>query len=398
MNNRLLKKGALMAFFICIILVIFVLKTDPIYACQTYCAQKPREISSFLLDGTPTPGDTTSTQQLVTMSQNDVAVANSIITWSGVFLAIVATTVSIAVFLGIRELRLIQKTRAEFEKHIEKISLLEKDVENKLKQLSLKIEHESQTLIEIAYDFSIATEAYKTNDFERAIEYYSRVQSLQPTNLRVLERLGRSYTNLNETQKAVQYLEQALQHDARYAPALRGLSTVYRYIDRNKALDYIKRALDVDPSDIEGWNYIGLLYRDAGLIDEAILSHEKSLTIKNLPETEFFLSILYAHKGDIIRAKLMALAAQVDSQKREHAERLRSIWSIVIKCGLYIIENNEQEALKCAQDMTNYITTDRTLSAITSHIRSLLQATNHKSWIVRFDNILKVKGAKNAKP
>src|SRR5947209_8134117 len=96
-------------------------------------------------------------------------------------------------------------------------------------------------------------------------------------------------------------------------------------------------------------NLIGLIYREGGLIDDAISLHEKSLALMKRPDTEFYLSILYFLKGDSRRGKLMALTADDDLNQKDYTERLRPVWKILIHCGIYIIDDDQEEALRIIQ-------------------------------------------------
>jgi tetratricopeptide (TPR) repeat protein len=239
-----------------------------------------------------------------------------------------------------------------------------------------------------AYLYNQANEAYRDGDNASAIEHYLRALELQPNNIRLLERIGRAYTNLNETEQAVKYFEKALSIDPSNSATLRSLALLYRYTDQEKALKYLNRSLKINPENFEALDFLGLFYRDQGLIDEAISAHEEALKLMKRPETEFYLSMLYAQKGDYRRARLLDLSADLDLNEREHDERIRPIWKTLIRCGHLIFDDNKVEALKLTRMLTQGITTQRINDTITSHLQFLLAATDHKDWIPEFMNIL----------
>jgi tetratricopeptide (TPR) repeat protein len=254
-----------------------------------------------------------------------------------------------------------------------------------------RFENESQTLMEASYEFGVATDAYKIGDNNRAVEYYLRVLQLQQRSTLVMERLGRTYNNLNDFKQAKDFLEKALAIDPSYAPALRTMALCYRYSDTDKALEYLERCFEVNPSDYEALDFLGLIYRDKELYDEAIYYHERALSIRKRPETEFYLSILYAFKGDKRRSKLMALNAEDDLRKEEHEDRLRLAWKLIIRGAAQIIDGNENTALQIIQEAIPYLTTQRIYDEFTTHLKLLLISTNHKAWIPKFMKDLKVK-------
>ena len=243
-----------------------------------------------------------SDQQILTEAQNNVSIADAIIYWSQYELAGVGLVFAAVGFLGIREFSHFVRLRKESEVRLKKVSDLEKQVEKQLEQLTIHSKSESQrlndqitqigtlpieekqkfeqrldqftkqfesesqnfmqTFMEASYNFNIATGAYRIGDNELAIEYYLLVLISQPKNTLVMERLGRAYSNLNDMNKAIEYLQKALAIDSSFVPALRSLGLCYRYIDKDKAIDYFQQALKINPSDYETWDFLGLLYRD----------------------------------------------------------------------------------------------------------------------------------------
>ena len=250
--------------------------------------------------------------------------------------------------------------------------------------------------MDASYNFNLATNAYEVGDNVSAIEYYLQVLQLQPKNTRVMERLGRAYSNLNDLGKAIDYLEKALAIDPSYVPALRSLGLCYRYTDVDKAINYLNLALKIKSADHETWDFLGLIYRDNKLFDEAISAHTQALNLKRRPETQFYLSILHAIKGDAEGARAMSLNAKYDLRQKEHDERIRPVWKILIRAGVPLIEGNLDEAYRLIQSLTEYITTQRICDAVTGHLKFLLEATGHEDWIEKFTCILKVKETQNA--
>ena len=125
--------------------------------------------------------------------------------------------------------------------------------------------------------------------------------------------------------------------------------------------------------------------------NEAIFAHKQALDLKRRPETLFYLSILYALKGDEEGAKAMSLNARYDLKQKEHDERIRPIWKDLICAGVSIIEGNEDEAYKLVETLSTYIRTQRTYDGVTGHLKFLLEATEHSAWEQKFISALKVK-------
>jgi tetratricopeptide (TPR) repeat protein len=407
--------------------------------------------STVLISVTPdvnaTPTEDAHVTQLITEAQNDISIANTIIYWItlifAVMVGVITVAAAIASFLGIREFRDLfknyQQVKADYQQvrtditleiqqlntHMTQMTTQEKQVKNQLEQLAQHFKSELQTIenefkqftdrfkdqsqrvesrfqqltkyteiqsiMEASYNYGVANDAYDIGDNDRAIRYYLRVLELQPSNTKIMERLSRAYSNLDEKAIAIKYLNQALDIDPQNVPALRGLALIYRYTDWEKANNYLEDCLKVNPLDYEAWDFLGLFYRDQERFDDAIIAHERAFSIQQRPETEFYLSILYARKGEKAHAKLFALAAYEDTLKSEQDQRIRPVWKILIHSAVPIMDANKEEASKLIYELKKYITTKRVFDAITNHLRFLLTFTGHEEWIPEFMDIVKLK-------
>lgn len=389
--------------------------------------------SPYSLEISPTPSSTgpsqdAQTQQLYTVAQNDITVANGFVTFAGVILSIVAVVVAIAGILEILgrrqiesriqqvaqlELRLEQQleTRtqqfATLEHQIEeqvqafakRLEQLDKEIINEqsafqehLKDLAHRFENENQQFMEASYNFSMGKAAYLDGDDQHTIEYFLEALKLWPNNPRILERIGRSYSNLNDIAQAIFYLDRALAIDPSHIPSLRSLALCYRGTEPQKAIDYLNRALKVNPAGFEALDFLGLIHRDLGLVEEAIGYHERALAIKKRPETEFYLSILYAMKGDIKGAKVRALSAEYDTYKQEHDKRMRPVWKNLVQSSVHIIDGNKEKALQLIRESTHDIKTQRIYEALKGHLEFLLQAHDHSDWLPEFMELVRLQG------
>ncbi len=436
--------------------LLFIIPSNTVVASQLYRSNRilipqQSQISPLpTLPPSPTVTPTASSnsaqnaqdQQVISEAKQDVSTANAIITFAGLFVGVLAVIVAIvsfvatvAGFVGVFEVRKIRKLRMkfetdnkrvnqlrmEFEADIKRIDKLVVDFEEQLVKVTLHtteiesknqlfekqlviiaqhtadIENKNKTLMEASYYFDLATDAYNIGDNLHAIEYYKRALQLQPDNIKVMERLGRAYSNLNDMVNAIKYLNDALKIDPQNVPALRSLALCYRYSDKPKAIEYLKRSLAINSGGYEAWDFLGLLYRDQifqdqKYIDEAISAHENALAINKRPETEFYLSILllYSPKGDKIRAKALMLSAYQDTLEQEHDLRIRPVWKILIHAGIPIIEGEKEEALEIIRTLTSYITTQRIYEALKGHLQFLLEGIDHKEWIPEFMEIVRL--------
>jgi tetratricopeptide (TPR) repeat protein len=403
-----------------------------------------RAIAVILPGSTPQNGQLTSNSPLTVVQaqekfdegQNDINVATNVITFSGVFialssiiLALVGVFAAVAAFLRVRESRDIRNLKFKFENDINEINnranqvekkfdegfqtfqnLLNKSaeqakdiedenriLEGRLRQLDQRIDFESQKFIEASYYYSEGTKDYRAGDNKHAIENYLQALKYLPKSSRILERIGRTYSNLNEEEKAIEYLKLALDLDPDDEPALRSLALYYRYSNNQEAIKLLKRMLANNLSAYESWDFLGLCYRDQlqqghqlikdqEIIDKAIDAHENALKIQKRPETEFYLGILlfFSPTGDKNRARVLLLSASKRVEEQEHDVRIRGVWKMLILAGAPIVEGKQEEALKYIQDMVKYNPSQRIHMGVESHLRFLLEGTGHSDWIEEF--------------
>lgn len=334
---------------------------------------------------------TDQANQALSEAQQDINVSNNIIAWSGFFLAFIASSVAIAAFFGVHEFRRIQHIRGEIDRDRQEVNLLKTQISEQLDNLMKQFGSESQTFINVSYNLGAANDAYKQGKNDIAIKHYLKVLKLRPDDKRVMERLGRAYSNLNEMQLSIYYLQKALAIDPSYEPALRSLGLCYRYSDKDKSIEQLKLAIEKNPSDYEALDFLGLIYRDNGRFDDAIAVHEQALKIRRRPETQFYLSLLYSKKGDTKEAMRMAFNAEADLDTKDPDEELRPVWQIVIHMGVLIFEGKEEDAYRRVEELTQYITTQRICDAVTGHLKFLLETTAHDAWQQKFLGVIRVK-------
>ena len=170
-------------------------------------------------------------------------------------------------------------------------------------------EYSAQVLYELAVIFD------EKGNTDGAISIYQRVIEVEPTHANALFALGENLYASGDTTAAVQYYQQALSHtpslkDTFYEPLepyFAGLITL------NEAMPFLEKAMLILPDDPRSYFYAGMLEADAGNIQKAIKSYEKTIEIietdPSLMETELLLGDfnevylklgeLYHQQGDV---------------------------------------------------------------------------------------------------
>src|SRR4028119_2512542 len=99
-----------------------------------------------------------------------------------------------------------------------------------------------QTLLEQGH------EQLDRGKYQAALETFQQAAILEPQNLRVLYGLGLACYKLYEHHESVQYLDQALEIQKHYIPALAQRGLVYKQLNQNdNANADFERAIEIKP-------------------------------------------------------------------------------------------------------------------------------------------------------
>ena len=112
--------------------------------------------------------------------------------------------------------------------------------------------------------------------------------------------LGVAYPTNEETEKAIESYNKAIEINPNLADAYAGLGDLYLDDGKvNDAIRYLKKAIETNPTYISAYMNLGVAYEDNGQIDESIASYEKTVEINpRITRVYFYLGSLYLKKGD----------------------------------------------------------------------------------------------------
>ena len=150
-------------------------------------------------------------------------------------------------------------------------------------------DYSAQILYELAVIFD------EKGNTDGAISIYQRIIEVEPTHANALFALGENLYASGDTTAAVQYYQQALS----FTPSLKG--TFYEPLEpyfaglmtSDEAMPVLEKAMLILPDDPRSYFYAGMLETDAGNIQKAIKSYEKTIEIietdPSLMQTELLL-------------------------------------------------------------------------------------------------------------
>jgi tetratricopeptide (TPR) repeat protein len=288
-------------------------------------------------------------------------------------IAIVTLIIGAVAIFGFREAKDIRRLSAQLRNELEESRTTKSALERRL----LDFEDDFETLVLAAHLFHEGETAYLVADYNRAISFYEEALIIQPDNGRIHVRLARALINKGLNSRAERSLRIALERDERNSDAWRALATVKRYIDIDEAIKFSQKALEIDGSSVDNWNYHGLLLRDAQRYEEALDAHREAARISPTDGvTCFFLALMLLKIGRADDARHSFYEAHLRAKSLQVTRRIKPMWAKVIEWGyLYSLDerDRELEAVDVAKELSEACTEKRNRQAVLCHMMFFLE-------------------------
>ena len=134
---------------------------------------------------------------------------------------------------------------------------------------------------------------------EWAINSYEEAKKLEPANPYIFTELGQVYLAKNETERAREQFQKALELKSDYAPARFQLALIY--VSENKiaeAIGEMENAKRDSPNDVGVAFQLGVLYYQDKQYDKAKDEFERTVGLnENHSNARYFLGLIYAQEG-----------------------------------------------------------------------------------------------------
>ncbi len=315
-------------------------------------------------------------------------IADLIVTWSGVVLAgftllitVWSVLLVIAGVLGFKELK---SMRAAGDEVTEKLREAE-ELTVQLRSAFAGIGDRMNSLVEVSYLFNQGEAAYRDGSYEKAVDFLGRAATLDPSNVRVLYRLGRSLTNVGDDVAAPARFEEARRCGMLDGSAERGLALAFRYSDPSQALRYAEHAVQRGGDNARNWNCLGLIYRDAGKFTRARTAHERAAEIdRESATTPFYLALLEAHNRSLPRELDESHEAVYRLENQERSGRLKPMWEELIRWTDYVLKGQYDKADELTPLISANCTSLRRAREISDHMDFLLRALEREVHLARY--------------
>ena len=158
------------------------------------------------------------------------------------------------------------------------------------------------------YHFTVSRLHFLNKNFGESLRELEITESYDPDSAFIKYNLALMYISSGRLSEALDKLEKSIELDPNFAPSFTILGKVYASSQdkdhKEKSVKILKRAIDLNPDDVESLLFLGIIETEAGNFDSAEKHFKKIIEL--YPENErgfFFLARLYYEKGDLINAE-----------------------------------------------------------------------------------------------
>jgi len=141
----------------------------------------------------------------------------------------------------------------------------------------------------------------KRGEYNKAIEDYSQAISLNPKYDAAYNNRGEAYRNKGEYEKAIADYSQAISINPKNAGAYNSISWLLatcpddKYRDGNKAIEFTKKILELEPDNSAILDTLAAAYAEAEKFEDAVKTQEKAIEMLTEKDKDEYLSSFMEH-------------------------------------------------------------------------------------------------------
>lgn len=159
--------------------------------------------------------------------------------------------------------------------------------DNKRQEIVAAIKHKEEQFTATQL-YQQGADCYNKGNLAEAINFYNQAIEKDEKYAAPLTGLGWIYNDQGQYAKAIEYFQKSIALYSDIALPYNGLSYAYNYNkDYQKAIEYGNKAVQIDPNYASAWNNIGFAYNNLGDYGKAIEYYNKAMAIAPNDEVPF---------------------------------------------------------------------------------------------------------------
>ena len=179
------------------------------------------------------------------------------------------------------------------------------------------------------YFFNQGKSAFDAEQFQLAIEAFSKFLLIYQEDIEATYLLGRSHEALEDTENALRLYLRTLELDANHTDVLMRSAQIYRdQNDPQTALTMLTRLIAIEPTNVDAHYRSGRLYVELGRSDEALDAFLATIRLNvNRLDAHYQIVALYEQQGDIDNIiKQYETIIRLDSSQADPFFRLGALY------------------------------------------------------------------------
>ena len=179
------------------------------------------------------------------------------------------------------------------------------------------------------YFFNQGRSAFDAEQYDLAIEPFSKFLLIYPEDIEATDLLGRSHEALGDTENAQRLYARTLELDPNHTDVLMRSAKIYMgKNDLQSALTMLTRLIEIEPTSVEAYYLSGILYLELGRSEEALEAFLATIGLDvNRLDAHYQIAALYEEQGDIDNIiKRYEIIIKLDSSQADPFFRLGALY------------------------------------------------------------------------
>ncbi len=225
----------------------------------------------------------------------------------------------------------------------------------------------------------------KLHLLEDAMQYYSKVLSIDPFNVNAHNGMGVAHMDLGEYDKALDYYQKSLDITTNNVNAYNGLGFTYTNLrNYSQAIENFQKSLRLESFRVESHNGLAFSYFQAGQMNEAEQNYRTALNIDaNNLDALLGLALVLSETGqDDEAVKLIQTARDVSNTIESH------FINMIIRQGNLLVDSGEYEKAIILYDRVLNLYDN--VNALNGKANALIKLGEHDDALLLLDTVLSI--------